>query len=501
MQMGKKPTLQLPAELEKLVKKGKLQLEFPTTDAGNAELFARVYQGKVKFDHKRQRWMIFGGHFWREDTSMQAQEMALKIANLRVSAALNIADQEQSDTALSGARKCQSLTRLRAMLELAKSNLLIADYGDWDTNPFLLGVPNGVVDLRTATLRVGIPEDRITFNTGVEYDPNATAPNWEKFLLSTFGGDEELLGYVHRAFGYSLTGSTDEQVIFLPFGSGANGKSTLIDALKGVAGEYGYNLPFTSFDIKNRSSIPSDIAALPGRRFVTAVEAPEGISLDEAKIKSLTGGDLITARDLYGKWETFRPMAKIWLVVNHLPLVSDDSAGMRRRLVVIPFDQDFSQNGDPKLGEKLREEAKGILAWLIKGAMLWNLEGLGTSARIDEATSQFKSDIDFFGRFLDEKTVDDPDGSVPAKDLREAYQDWARDNGERDLSAQILAARLKSRGFKNSRDNSSQRNRIWTGLRLKNPGAQPSRWEDDFNFGSSGSSGAKPAGKEATRIV
>jgi putative DNA primase/helicase len=420
----------------------------------------------------------------------------LKIANLRVSAALNIADQEQSDAALSGARKCQSLTRLRAMLELAKSNLLIADYGDWDTNLFLLGVPNGVVDLKSGTLRPGTPGDRITFNTGVEYDPNATAPNWEKFLLSTFGGNEELLGYVHRAFGYSLTGSTDEQVIFIPFGSGANGKSTLIDAIKSVVGDYGFNLPFTSFDVKNRSSIPSDIAALPGRRFVTAVEAPEGISLDEAKIKSLTGGDLTTARDLYGKWEQFRPVAKIWLVVNHLPLVNDDSAGMRRRLVVIPFDQDFSQSGDPKLPEKLRDETKGILAWLVKGSVLWNLERLGRSARIDEATSQFKSDIDFFGRFLDEMTVADPDGSVSAKDLREAYRNWARDNGERELSAQILAARLKSRGYKGSRDNTATRNRIWTGLRLKDPGKQPIAWDDDLQFGSPGSA-AHQVRKEA----
>jgi putative DNA primase/helicase len=234
-------------------------------------------------------------------------------------------------------------------------------------------VPNGVVDLEHGALRPGKREDRITLCTAVPFDPSATCARWERFLREIFGGDEPLAAFVHRAIGYSLTGDTGEQCCFMGYGHGSNGKGTLVNTLKYILGDYSWNMPFSTLEMRDRAGIPNDVAALDGRRFVVASETNDGARLNEARVKALTGCDPVTARFLHGEFFTFEPVAKFWLSVNHKPVIKDDSHGFWRRLRLIPFLQRFDVN--PNLADELRAEGRGILAWAVVAAWPGNRTG------------------------------------------------------------------------------------------------------------------------------
>src|SRR5262249_4534420 len=214
--------------------------------------------------------------------------------------------------------------------------------------------------------RRGNPSDRITIHTHIQFDSSARCPRWNQFLVEVFEDNQELIDFVQRAVGYSLTGDTSEQCLFLNFGGGSNGKSTFLEVLRRVAGGYGHNMPFSTLEIKARTSIPNDVAALAGRRLVTASETNESVRLNEERVKALTGCDAITARFLNKEFFTFHPVAKFWLAFNHKPRVADDSHGFWRRIRLIPFLHEFKDTArDKHLLEKLLAEAPGILVWAV----------------------------------------------------------------------------------------------------------------------------------------
>jgi putative DNA primase/helicase len=291
---------------------------YPRTDAGNAELFARGFANKARFDHRRGRWLIWLGHWWAEDEKEMVLQAAKKIARFRLQYSTTIDNATGADLEAKWALRSESRPRLEAMLKLAQSEHPLSDPGKgWDANPWLLGVPNGVVDLRTGQLSDGNQSDKITMHTNVPFNPSSKAPRWEQFFDQIFGGNQELIDYVQRAAGYSLTGDVSEQVLFLAYGTGANGKSTFLEVLRHIIGTYAYNLPFSAFELKARSAIPNEIAALSAKRFVTAIETNESAELNEGRIKALTGSDPITARFLYREFFTFIPTSKYWLAFNH----------------------------------------------------------------------------------------------------------------------------------------------------------------------------------------
>lgn len=234
--------------------------------------------------------------------------MAKEAARDRLKGTANIRDDEKRDQLVTWALKSESQYRLRAALELAKTTLPVSDAGDgWDSNPFLLGLRNGVLDLRTGQLRPAQPEDRITIHTPIPFAPKAHCPRFEQFLSEVFLGDSELVGFVQRAVGYCLTGNVSEQCLFLCYGEGANGKSTFLETIRYVFGGYAHNLPFSAFELAARSGIPNDLAGLVGKRLVTAVETSENARFNESRIKALTGEDRCTARFLYGEYFSFDP--------------------------------------------------------------------------------------------------------------------------------------------------------------------------------------------------
>ena len=235
-----------------------------------------------------------------------------------------------------------------------------------------------------------------------------------------------------------------------------------------MLGNNALNLPFSTFELKGRGSIPNDVASLVGRRFATSIETSESARLNEARVKSLTGGDAVTARFLYGEYFTFHPVAKFWLAFNHKPRVDDDSYGFWRRIRLVHFSHVFKEKSDDKkLTQKLKAEAPGILAWAVKGCLEWQKDGLKEPLTVRRETEKYREECDPFADFLGECCVIDPEGQVPAGELWEEYCAWVKDSGySGNADRKKFAERLKARGRQKSRQG-HDRTWTWTGIRLK----------------------------------
>ncbi len=397
------------------------------TDSGNAEFFAHLFGDQLRFDHQRKRWLRWADAWWAPDSTDKVVLMAREAARERQRQASQIENKDQRKSVFDWGWSSESRAKIDAMLALAKSQPPFADAGkDWDADPWLFGMGNGVLDLRTGQLRDGHLEDRITRHSAIAFDPGAAAPRWVRFLFEIFSENNEVTDFVQRAVGYSLTGDTSEQCLFILHGSGANGKSVFLETLRYVLGDYAHNMPFSAIEFWGRAAIPNDIAPLDGPRLVTAAESNEGSRLNEARIKALTGRDKISARFLHKEFFTFTPRCKFWLCVNHLPVVRDDSFAFWRRVRLIPFERQFKgQEADQHLAEKLRAEAQGILAWAVRGCTYWRNHGLQAPAGVQRATQQYQKDSDPLAGFFEECCTFENDCSVRASELYTAYRAWA----------------------------------------------------------------------------
>ena len=403
---------------------------FPLTEAGDAEFFAQRYGDRVRYDHRRGRWLVFVGHRWIPDDDGELRRLALKSMRQRQQAALAIEDQDRRQNTARWALGGESRRRIENMLELAKNLPGVADSGDgWDADPWLLAVQNGVVDLRSGRLRPGAASDRITMSARVEYSPSAQCPLWERTIDEILGGDRELIDYIHRALGYSISGDCREECLMLCWGDGRNGKGTLLNAVAWLLGEYADDLPFSALELTERSGISNDIAKLVGKRFATASESSDTVRLNEARIKAMTGRDPITARFLHREYFTFVPVAKFWLSTNHKPVVRDDSEGFWRRLHFIPFAQSFAGRENRELKDRLRAEAPGILTWLVRGCRDWQQHGLNAPAAVRTATEEYRRESEPLSPFFDSCCVITPGGRVKAFELYTEYLRWADAGG------------------------------------------------------------------------
>jgi putative DNA primase/helicase len=403
-----------------------------TTDAGNAHLVCALYGDQLRYDHRRGRWLAWRGHWWAEDTDGQPQRLALDAAQARLNLAFERLAGDDAKAAARWAIASRSRNRLEACLWIARSLPPVADAGDaWDANPWVLGVANGLVDLRTGELRPGRPEDRITMHAPVECNPDAQCPRWIKFLNEIFSGDGELMGFVRRAVGYSLTGSTREQCFFALYGSGANGKSVLLETLRHVLGPYAFDSGFSTFEDPGRyPPHPEQMAELAGRRLVTASETRESSRLNEQRLKALSHGDTTSAAFKHRKRFEFTPECKIWLGLNHKPRVADDSIGFWRSVRLIPFERQFlGTDADLELASKLKAEAPGILVWAVRACLEWQQKGLGLPDAVAEATVQYNAETDPIRAFIQDHCIEGTDCKVPTGDFYKAYLDWADREG------------------------------------------------------------------------
>jgi len=382
--------------------------------------------------------------------------------------------------ALAWAVKSQSARGLGNMLDVARSEVRVAArQGVLDAEPWLLCCANGVVDLRTGKLREHRREDRITKLCPVVYDPDARSDIWDGFLRQATDGADELAGFLQRAAGYSLTGDTREEKLFFVHGPPASGKSTFLEAMKATLGDSATTADFETFLQKKGDAGPrNDIARLFGARMVVSIEVDDGKKMAEGLVKTITGGDTVTARMLYKEAFEFRPTFKLWLAANHAPRVSDDDAAMWRRILRIPFEHTVPpERRDPRLKAALTNPAvsgPAILAWAVRGCLEWQSRGLGVPSIVDVATEAYRQENDPIKGFVEERCILDPEdreGCWVAKvSLRKAYESWAEDNGvKHTLGASEFKKRLAMRGCKEGTRRLGKHDVVasWFGIRLR----------------------------------
>jgi putative DNA primase/helicase len=431
-------------------------LRFPRTDSGNAELFASLYGHRLRYDHRRNRWLLWAAHWWKPDVDEEVLRLAKQATRWRYRTAYDLFDDpDEVKAEAKWAISSESRMRLEAALALAQAEPPIADSGEgWDADPWLLGVANGVVDLRTGALREGRPDDRITMHSPAPYEPEARCPRWLAFLREVFGDDDELIDFIWRACAYSLTGLTNEECHFLCWGSGCNGKGTFQRVQRDILGDYAANTPFSTLEMSSRNSIPNDLAALYGKRLVTASELNEAVRLNEARMKMLAGQDPVTARFLHGEFFTFVPNAKFWLAVNHKPIVNDDSTGFWRKIRLIPFTRCFEGRADRNLKDVLKPEYPGILAWMVDGCLEWQRRGLEPPQSVRAATDQYRAESDPIADFLRDRCATGPELIARAGELYLAYQSWAVKQGlkEREQLSATRFGRLMGQRFPKDSD-------------------------------------------------
>lgn len=333
----------------------------------------------------------------------------------------------------------------------------------FDNDPNKLNVQNCIVDLKTGDKIDHSPEFKMQKIANAAYVPGAQSEKWDKFLDEITCGDHELKEYLQRIIGYSLTGSTNEQVFFIFVGNGANGKSTFLNLFSNILGDYAKVTP-TKTLMKGYQGINTDEARLNGARFVVASEANKGQKLDEAKIKKMTGGDTITARYLRKDFVEFQAEFKLFMAVNTLPEVSADDA-IFRRILVVPFDARFQGkilNKD--LQKELLEESEAIFAWAVEGVVKWYKEGLPHCQKVEDAIKVYQESADILDRFISTILTKDPKSKISISELYDTYEAWAKENAERSLTKRELGQLMYAKGFEQKKSGSV---RAWEGLDLK----------------------------------
>jgi putative DNA primase/helicase len=399
--------------------------------------------------------VVYDGKRWLEDKTgemmRKARRSAREIYQEAARAAAAGTDDRAKDLAKWASRSLY-LTRLNAMITIAES-ILPAQAENFDRDLYMLAVQNGLLDLRTGELQPHDPECYITKIAGANYDPDAKAPTWLAFLDKVFNSDRDVIAFIQRAVGYSLTGDVGEQCLFFLYGIGANGKSTFTGTVQRLLGDYAMKTRAETLMTRRHDTIPEEVAQLAGVRFMLAAELGEGQRLNEGLIKDLTGGDAIRGRFLYRKSFEFYPVAKPWLYGNHKPTVRGSDEGIWRRVKLIPFEVVIPESQrDPKMPEKLAAELDGILAWAVEGCLEWQRSGLRTPESIKAATKDYRQEQDILADFKADCCYFGPNAESVAGELYEAYSHYAGKQAmsQRAFSQRILELEGVSKGGRNS---------------------------------------------------
>jgi putative DNA primase/helicase len=411
------------------------------TDLGNAERFARRYKDTVRWCEAWKSWMVFNGKCWEQDKTGRVDRLAKIVVRSIYAETRAIDDQDQQKRILKHATASESSRAIRALLDRAKSELP-ATTDQFNKQLFLLNCSNGTVDLRTGVLYPHSPQDMLTRCLKTAYHSHAAATLWHQFIKKIFADDESLIGFVHKGMGMSLSGEIREQRWFLCHGDGSNGKSTLLETARAILEEYGLAADIKSFLVR-KNDPGYDKAEFYGKRMITASEIPPKSRLDEAFIKKVTGGEDMRAARKYENEFQFTPECTIWLSVNHLPIVKDASKGMWRRVCCIPFTVTIPDTEvDPELPQKLlKEEAEGILAWLVAGCVQWYQDGrLTVPEVVKKATLDYRENQDTIARFLKEECDVKEDGNTFSSDLKARYEQWCEQKQEKPDVDELKAA-------------------------------------------------------------
>lgn len=434
-------------------------------DVGNARRLVCLLAGSARYVREQQTWLVRTGARWRRDADDAVENAAKRLSTVIKEQAAETANSDYARELVRWARKSGSRAAIRAAIALARTEPGISvSAAELDVDDDLLGVTNGVLHLHRRRL-VDSPESIVTRAARVDFDANATAPRWAKFVAEILGGDPDLIAFVQRAVGYSLTGAVSEQVIFVVTGSGANGKSTFMGVLLDLLGDYAVSVPAPAI-LAGRDRDYVALADLEGARLAAVPEVPEDCRLNEPLLKALSGGDMMKARRLYRDYREFSPSTKLWLVANGLPEVRDTGYAFWRRLRVIPFNHQVPAAAqDPRLREALLAEAPGILNWALDGLEAWRTIRLQAPPAVLSATGRYQAENDVVAAWISARCSSDPGAEVESRVLYADYSEWSSEQGLCIVSGARFGRRLALVPGVGKRSSSGKT--LYRGLRLQ----------------------------------
>jgi putative DNA primase/helicase len=462
------------------------------TDAANADRFVDRFGADFRFVVEWDSWIAWNGKRWIDKGAkgrlyhavMVAaraayREVKAEVADLEeaLRKALLLSDPDEKariearlkwqKALLKHHEQSQNSGSIAACMTALSSRLTISIV-DLDHDPWMINVGNGTIDLRTAELLPHTREHYITQQTHIPWVDGASCPTWDAFLRTAMGGDMQLVLYLARAIGYSLTGHTTEQCLFFLYGRGSNGKSTFLGLVKEMLGDYACSAPRDLLMTQKMPKHETEMARLLGKRIATGAEVGDGQRFDEPKVKDLTGSDVIAARRMQENFWDLTPTHKLWLAGNYRPTIIGADIGIWRRIRLIPWLVTITESmKDRELANKLRRELPGIMRWAVHGCLEWQRIGLGEPPSVVEATETYRVESDVLGSYFADACVFERDATISRAALRESYERWCKEAGHEPVGARRLAERLREHSVIDNdvRDGNRVRNG-WRGVRL-----------------------------------
>jgi putative DNA primase/helicase len=422
-----------------LVNFGQFSDRSNVTEAKVGTVFSRWLDGKAVYVVEKKQWMIWNGSYWEADQCAYIKKLAYHFVQDAKAALVDL----KSFTDATNLSSFESVQRLENISKFAAINRAVKA-SEFDTDPFVLATKDKWIDLNTGQTSNPNPNVLVSKAISVSYTSEAECPVFLNFLNDVFESNQELISFVQQAVGYSLTGSTSEQCLFIMIGDGANGKSTFINVINKLLGSYGTTAASHTLIANGGGSIGDDLVDLIGARLITVSETEEGQSLAEAKIKQMTGGDTLKARPLYGTFVEFSIIGKLWLATNSLPQINNTDHGIWRRIKAIPFNRTFeAKEQDKNLSDKLMEELPGILNWAIKGCLEWQKNELQTPQIIEDQVAEYKSAMDSITQFIQDECELDKEHSYAASKFYQAYREWCSGAGRKPQSTTAFKRSLE----------------------------------------------------------
>lgn len=435
---------------------------YPYDDTGNADRFTDIFKDRVLYSYTNKGWYIYDGKRWLFDTLGRINDyFEQSIEVMKKQGMTTNIPMLENETSEDYQKRLKAIrTAYEKHLTYSRSNRgTVAgvkqsmhknsvDISEFDGNDMLINLENSVYDMVSG---INIPHDatlKFTKKANVSYDESKKCPRWEQFLREIFNDDKDLIKWIQKALGYSLTGKTSEQVMFILNGNGRNGKSVFLDVVSHIFGDYRTNIQPDSLMVKNSQGANSDIARLKGARFVTTVESNDGMRFNEGLVKQLTGGDTVTARFLHANEFEFTPKFKVWMATNHRPIIRGTDKGIWRRIRLIPFEREFTEEEvDLDLTSKLLAESDGILQWMLKGLEMWQKERLGMCEKILMANKEYRQEMDVVSTFIEECVNNSLGKEVKAAELYQHYKNYCLQNGFFVLTSTKFGRELDNKGY------------------------------------------------------
>ncbi|GAB4334147.1 MAG: hypothetical protein Kow0099_06130 [Candidatus Abyssubacteria bacterium] len=436
-------------------------------DLHHARQIARRFGHSIRHCERQGGFFVYDGARWIRDETGQVWRWAVETAEDIQREARELSNEDERRRLLEWAVRAERRANIESALkQLAALEGIAVTHDAFDRDPWLFNCANGTVDLRSGKLRPHRREDMLSKISPVAFDPEARCPQWQAFLKRITDDNVDVLAFLQRAVGYALSGSVREQKLLFLHGAGANGKSTFLNMLLHVWGDYARRIAPDLLFLNRDDRHPTALADLCGVRLAVTTEIEQGKRLAEVLVKELSGGDRLLARRMRQDYFEFEPTHTLFIAGNHLPVIRGSEHAVWRRIALVPFTVTVPENEQDKdLADKLRAEAAGILRWCVRGCLDWQAFGLSEPADVRAATSQYRSDMDILGDFLGECCVVVPGAEVTSAELNKAYRAWCEKTGERAMSARSLGLRLKERGFTQKLTGNS-RSRTWIGIGL-----------------------------------